>query len=270
VVGKLAAAIAETTQALEDFKFNEAAGAVYQFTWGTFCDWYLEIAKPLLLGEDEALKAETRATAAWVLDELLKLLHPFMPYITEELWAKTAVSPRGQLIVESWPCPGAVDAAATADVDWVVELIGTIRSARNEVNVPPAAKTRLLVQEADADARRRLSAYAPVIERLARVDGIADLPSGETAKGAMQVVLGTATLLIPLAGVIDVAQEKARLGKELKRLDGEVERFDKKLSNEKFVASAPEEIVAEQRDKRADAMVQRDKVQEALRRIETF
>ncbi len=270
VVGKLAAAIAETTQALEDFRFNEAAGAVYQFTWGTFCDWYLEIAKPLLMGEDEALKTETRATAAWVLDELLKLLHPFMPYITEELWAKTAVSPRGQLIVESWPRPGAADAAATADVDWVVELIGTIRSARNEVNVPPAAKTGLLVQDADADARRRLSVYAPVIERLARVDGIADLPPGETAKGAMQVVLGTATLLIPLAGVIDVAQERARLGKELKRLDGEVDRFDKKLSNEKFVASAPEEIVAEQRDKRADAVAQRDKVQEALRRIETF
>jgi valyl-tRNA synthetase len=270
IVGKLAAAVAETTRALEDFKFNEAAGAVYQFTWGTFCDWYLEIAKPLLTGEDEGPKAETRATAAWVLDELLKLLHPFMPYLTEDLWAKTAVEPRGQLIVEPWPQARAIDAAATADVDWVVDLISRIRSARNEVNVPAAAKTRLLVQEADAGVRRRLAAYAPVIERLARVEGIADLAAGETAKGAMQVVLGGATLLIPLAGVIDFAQEKARLTKELKRLDGEVERFDKKLANERFVASAPEEIVAEQRDKRADALLQREKVQEALRRIESF
>ncbi len=269
VAGKVAEAAAAVTEALEAFKFNEAAGAVYQFVWGTFCDWYLEIAKPLLTGDDEALKAETRATAAWVLDETLKLLHPFMPYITEELWAKTAVAPRGQLIVEAWPGVRDVDAAATADVDWVVALISAIRSARSEVNVPPAAKTRLVMQEADAESRRRLEAYAPVVERLARVEGISE-GDGTPVKGAMQIVLGGATFAVPLAGVIDLDQEKARLTKELKRWDGEVERFDKKLANEKFVASAPEEIVAEQREKRAEAVIQQEKVREALKRIETF
>ncbi len=269
VVGKLAEATGAVTEALEGFKFNEAAGAIYQFVWGTFCDWYLEIAKPLLTGEDEAVKAETRATAAWVLDETLKLLHPFMPYITEELWAKTATAPRGQLIVESWPQPSSVDAAATADVDWVVALITAIRSARSEVNVPAGAKTALVVQEADAESRRRLETYGPVVERLARVEGVSE-SGGAPVKGAMQIVLGGATFAIPLEGVIDIAQEKARLAKELKRWDGEVERFDKKLANEKFVASAPEEIVAEQREKRAEALVQQEKVREALRRIESF
>ena len=270
IVGKVAEATTEVTAALEAFKFNEAAGAVYQFVWGTFCDWYLEIAKPLLMGDDAAVQAETRVTAAWVLDEILKLLHPFMPYITEELWEKTAVAPRGQLIVESWPQPAAVDAVATADVDWVVALITAIRSARSEVNVPPGAKTTLLVQEADAETRRRLEAYAPVIERLARVETIGDAPVGEAVKGAIQIAFGAASFAIPLAGVIDVAQEKARLEKELKRWDSEVERFDKKLGNQKFVASAPEAIVAEQREKRAEALVQQEKVREALRRIETF
>ncbi|WP_337995450.1 valine--tRNA ligase [Oleispirillum naphthae] len=270
VAGKLSETVAAVGEGLETYKFNEAAGAAYQFVWGTFCDWYLEIAKPLLTGEDEAVKAETRATAAWVLNEVLKLLHPFMPYITEELWAKSAAVPRGQLIVEAWPQAGAIDAAATADVDWVVALITAIRSARAEVNVPPGAKTALLVREADADSRRRLADYGPVVERLARVETIADAPAGDAAKGAMQIVLGAATVLIPLAGVIDIAQEKARLAKELKRLDGEVERFDKKLANEKFIAAAPEEIVAEQREKRADALLQRQKVREALARIETF
>ncbi|SBV93555.1 valyl-tRNA synthetase [uncultured Alphaproteobacteria bacterium] len=269
VVGKVAEAATAVTEALDAYKFNEAAGAIYQFVWGTFCDWYLEIAKPLLTGDDAALKAETRATAAWVLDETLKLLHPFMPYITEELWAKTAIAPRGQLIVESWPAVRAADAAATADVDWVVALIGAIRSARAEVNVPPSAKTQLVVQEADAESRRRLEAYAPVVERLARVEGISE-GEGRPLKGAMQIVLGGATFAVPLAGVIDLDQEKARLAKELKRWDGEVERFDKKLANEKFVASAPEEIVAEQREKRAEALIQQEKVREALRRIETF
>ncbi len=270
VVGKVAEATAEVTAALEAFKFNEAAGAVYQFVWGTFCDWYLEIAKPLLMGDDAAVQAETRATAAWVLDEILKLLHPFMPYITEELWEKTAVAPRGQLIVEAWPKPATVDAAATADVDWVVALISAIRSARSEVNVPPAAKTNLLVQDADAQSRRRLETYAPVIERLARVEAIGAVAAGEAVKGAIQIALGAASFAIPLAGVIDIGQEKARLEKELKRWDSEVERFDKKLGNEKFIASAPEEIVAEQREKRAEALVQQEKVREALRRIETF
>ncbi|MBN2752677.1 MAG: valine--tRNA ligase, partial [Rhodospirillaceae bacterium] len=270
IVGKVAEAVGAVTDGLEAFKFNEAANAVYQFVWGTFCDWYLEIAKPLLTGEDDVVKTETRATTAWVLDEVLKLLHPFMPYITEDLWAKTATSPRGQLITESWPVALPVDAVATADVDWVVALITAIRSARAEVNVPPSAKTALLVQDADADSRRRLGAYDSVIERLARVETISDAPAGEAVKGTVQVVLGAATLAIPLAGVIDIAQEKARLDKELKRLDSEVDRFDKKLANEKFVASAPEAIVAEQREKRADAVVCRDKVREALARIESF
>jgi len=270
IVGKLSGAITDVETALEAYRFNDAATALYQFIWNSFCDWYLEIVKPLFMGDDEALKAESRATAAWVLDEVLKLLHPIMPYITEELWEKTSVAPRGQLIKETWPVAGEVDVEATADMDWVIALITAIRSARAEVNVPASAKTQFLIQDVDSEARRRLEAYAPVIQRLARVEAISDAPAGEVVKGAVQVVLGSTTFAIPLAGVIDFAQEKNRLTKELKKLDSEVAFFDKKLSNEKFVASAPAAVVEEQRTKKSAALVQREKVQEALLRLETF
>jgi len=270
IVGKLSEAVTDVTHALDAYRFNDAATALYQFTWNSFCDWYLEIVKPLFMGEDEALKAESRATTAWVLDELLKLLHPIMPYITEELWEKTAVSPRGQLMLEKWPTAGDVDQAATADMDWVIALITAIRSARNEVNVKPSAMTDLLIQEADADAQRRLETYAPVIQRLARVETITAAPEGEAVKGAIQVVLGASAFAIPLAGVVDFEQEKARLNKELQKLDKELDRFNKKLSNEKFLASAPAEVVEEQRTKLAAAELQQAKVKEAMQRIESF
>ena len=265
ILGKFSATVAAVTEALDSFRFNDAAGEIYQFAWGTFCDWYVEFVKPLLLGDDEALKAESRATTAWVLDGILKVLHPFMPFITEELWAKLSDTPRGMLIVERWPEVGKADAAATADMDWVVALVSAIRSARNEVSVPPAAKTALLVRDADAETKRRIDAYAPMVETLARIEGIT--VGAGAVKGAVQLVLGGATFFIPLAGVIDLAQERARLGKEIKRLDGEIAHFDKKLANPKFVASAPAEIVAEQRDKRAEAELTRSKVRDALARL---
>ncbi len=270
ILGKLSETVTEVTRTMDAYRFNDVASALYHFTWNSFCDWYLEIVKPLFMGDDEAVKAESRATAAYVLDELLKLLHPIMPYITEELWAKTSESARDQLILAKWPVAGEIDEAATADIDWVISLITAIRSARNEVNVPPSAKTKLLVQEADAESRRRLQDYAPIIERLARVEESMDAPKDDDVKGAVQVVLGAATLAIPLAGVIDFEQEKARLNKELQKLDKELERFNKKLSNDKFLSSAPAEIVEEQRTKREAALLQQSKVQEALNRIENL
>src|SRR5690554_3121777 len=269
IVGATARGAAAVTQGILDYKFNEAANSAYDFVWGTFCDWYVEFAKPVFMGEDEAAKAETRATAAWALDQILTILHPFMPFVTEELWAETGKfgSPRqSMLILTEWPdLAGLEDAEADADLTWLIDVITNVRSVRSEMNVPASAKLSLVVVGANETTLRRLVAGTALITRLARLEEItpqADVP-GESA----QFVVGEATWALPLAEFIDIPTEKLRLAKEVSKLDGEVAQIDKKLGNEQFVAKAPEEVIEEQKARREAAVERRTHIAEALKRL---
>lgn len=269
VVGKLGEAADRVAQALAAYRFNDAANAAYQFVWNTFCDWYLEFAKPIFQGTDEAAKAETRATTAWVLDQILHILHPFMPFITEELWEQLSEDRAGKLITSFWPKVEIKDAAAEAEMDWLVRLVSSIRAVRAEMNVPPSAKIELLVKGASAETTARFATHAGIIQTMARAPQVT-LVEDAPAKGAVQVVVDEATVLLPLAGVIDLDQEKARLTKEIAKLTGEIEKVDKKLSNEAFIAKANPEVVEEQRERRNEWVAARTKLSDALERLATI
>ncbi|MAO56281.1 MAG: valine--tRNA ligase [Rhodospirillaceae bacterium] len=267
IIGKVAEAEAQTAAALAAYRFNDAASALYAFTWGTFCDWYLEFAKPVFAGDDAAAKAETRATAAWVLDQIVILLHPIIPFITEELWESRGE--RAQpLISTPWPEYGAdlIDADANAEMDWVVRLISQIRAVRAEMNVPPGAKIPMLLKDADEAAKRALAAHKDLILRLARLSD-AGMLDGEVPKGAVQDVLDETTVILPIADVIDLGAEQSRLEKEIAKQDAEITRFEKKLANEKFVANAPAEVVEGEREKLGEAQAARARLEEALKRL---
>jgi len=269
IVGALAAASRETEAAIDGFKFNDAANALYQFAWGSFCDWYIEFTKPILLGDDDAAKDETRATMAWVLGEILHLLHPIMPFISEEIWEQLAGADAGRLITARWPnYPASLsDQAATAEMDWVVRLISSVRAVRSEMNVPASAKLTLLIKDAAPATLARLAAHRELVLRLARLESVEPL-AGETPEGAIQVVVDEATLLLPLGGIMDFAQERGRLAKEIARLDGEIDKSARKLGNQQFIAKAKPEVVEEQRERLADAEQARDKLRAALERLQ--
>ncbi|HJT44171.1 MAG TPA: valine--tRNA ligase [Rhizomicrobium sp.] len=270
IVAETAAAIAQVTAAIEALRFNDAAGAAYHFVYDIFCDWYVEITKPIFQSGNAAVQAETRATTAWARDQILKLLHPFMPFITEELWAATAPTPRDSLlVVAEWPESLAPDdaAAASAEMNWVIDLIKGIRSVRAEMNVPAGAKITMLLTGADAVAKERLARNADVIMTLARLTsaGAADA----IPKGSAQFVLGEAVVALPLGDVIDFAKERARLEKDLKKVQDEIARFDAKLDNAQFVSKAPEEVLTEQREKRAEAAVLAARLTDAIGRLQS-
>jgi valyl-tRNA synthetase len=266
IVAETATAAQAVTAYLEQnsLRFNDAAGAAYHFVYDIFCDWYIEITKPIIQGTDESIKAETRATTAWARDQILKLLHPFMPFITEELWAATA--PRDtMLVVAEWPMLKLDAQAASAEMNWVIDLIKGVRSVRAEMNVPAGAKIPLLLTGADATAAERLARNKDVILTLARLTS-ADIADA-IPKGSAQFVLNEAVVALPLGDVIDFAKERARLEKDLKKAQDEIARFDAKLGNEQFVAKAPEEVLAEQREKRAEAVALADRLREAVARL---
>ena len=266
IIGATARAVAATTQAITDMKFNEAASAAYDFVWGTFCDWYLELSKPVMMGEDAALKAETRATAAFVLDEILKLMHPFMPFMTEELWAetgKTGPARETMLIHADWPdLDGLEVPEADAELEWLIAVISGIRSVRAEMNVPAGAKIALAIVDASEQTKARTASHTAAIERLARIETISFVDA--VPANSAQLVIGEAIYALPLGDVIDLDAEMARLRKEVGKLDGEIAKIDKKLGNEQFVAKAPEEVIAEQKQRKDDAVARRTRLNEAL------
>ncbi len=270
IAGEAERTSAEIAEAIEGYLFNDAANAAYRFVWNVFCDWYLEFIKPLLLGENEEAKAETRATAAWALDRILLMLHPFMPFVTEELWQRTGekgAAREGLLVKAPWPAHiGLGDAAAHAEMDWVIRFISEVRSVRAEMNVPAGAKIALLIKGASTANVARLERHRDLIQRLARLATI-DIAS-EAPHGAVQLVLDEATLILPLAGVIDLDAETARLRKELGKLADEVKKIDAKLGNAKFLAAAPDHVVEEQRERKADAEAAIAKFADALKRLE--
>ena len=269
IVAETAQAVGEVTSAIEALRFNEAASSAYHFVYDIFCDWYVEITKPVFQSGSDAAKAETRATTAWARDEILKLLHPFMPFITEELWARTSKAPRDTLLVlADWPKIAAPAGAqvATAEMHWVIDLIKGIRSVRSEMNVPAAAKITMLLTAADAVAKDRLARNTDVILFLARLTSanIADA----IPKGSAQFVLGESVVALPLGAVIDFAKERLRLEKDLKKAQDEISRFDAKLSNEEFVSKAPENVLAEQREKRDEAAALAVRLTDAIGRLQ--
>ncbi len=269
IAHETAKAVRETTEAIELYKFNEAAGAAYRFVWNVFCDWYVELAKPALQGVDGPAKDETRAMTAWVRDEILKLLHPFTPFVTEELWRVTAEggpAREGLLTLAPWPEPLAfADTVAEAEIGWVIDLVSAIRSVRAEVNITLATEIPAVLIGVSAETAARAEQWAEVIRRLAR---LSDLSLAASAPpGSVQLVVRGEIAALPLSGVIDFAAEKARLEKEIARVDSDISRIDAKLANADFVRRAPEEVVEGEREKREEATLRRAKIAEALGRL---
>jgi valyl-tRNA synthetase len=267
---ELVFAIQVVTNSIAKLRFNEAASAAYHFVYDTFCDWYIEITKPIFQFGSDAAKAETRATTAWARDQILKLLHPFMPFITEELWAATAPTPRATLLVlADWPETITLSGfdVATAEMFWVMEFIKGVRSVRAEMNVPAGAKIEALLIGANEIAKKRLTRNQDVIMAMARLTKVTVVEA--VPKGSAQFMLEEAVVALPLGDVIDFAKERARLEKDLKKAQEEITRFDAKLSNEQFVSKAPEEVLAEQREKRAEAATLAVRLTDAIGRLQS-
>jgi valyl-tRNA synthetase len=255
----------EVKTAIEAYKFNEASSALYRFVWNQLCDWYLELLKPVFNGEDEAAKVEARACAAHVLAEAVKLLHPFMPFMTEELWEHLAGEGAGLACHSSWPQPVFSDEDAASEINWLIDLVSGLRSVRAEMNVPPSAKAALVMVGANQATEARLQRHDPAIKRLARVTEI----RLETAvpSGSAQIVVGEATACLPLGDLIDLDAEKARLEKALAKVREDIEKIERKLANEKFVANAKPEVVEAEREKLVDLTGQNEKLAAAIERL---
>ncbi len=270
LVGELKAAQDRITAGLDGYRFNEAANDAYHFVWGTFCDWFVEFSKPALQGEDGPAKDEARATAAWALDAILRLLHPFMPFVTEELWGRTGqAEARDRMLVRAgWPEYGdeLVNHSAREEIEWTIRMVSEIRSVRAEMNVPPSAKIPLLVTGAGDKTRARMERQRELIATLARISDMAE-QSGDLPNGSVQTVVDEATLVLPLADVIDLEQERERLNKAVAKLEGQIGGMTKKLANKGFTDKAPAEVVATQRERLAEAEQTRDKLRDALSRF---
>ncbi len=265
IVAKVKEATAGVTESLNSFRFSEAANTVYQFVWGTFCDWYIEMVKPVFYGENEAEKAETRAVFAWVLDRILIILHPFMPFVTSELWHNVGTRDT-RLINASWPQNESFDEADAKAIDRVIELVGSVRSLRSEMNLPAAARLTVLLKDASAETLTDIKNFQTVICSLARLEK-AEAYDGEVTPDMVQSVFREAALLIPLKGVVDFAAERERLQKELAGLQQNLAGYERKLANPSFVERAPKAVVEEEKRRQAEALANKAKVEEALARI---
>lgn len=270
IIAKAQEATREVTENLNSYRFSDAANAVYQFVWGSFCDWYIEMIKPILYGENEAEKAETRAAFAWVRDRILVILHPFMPFITTELWNNTAQRDV-KLIHAPWPQAEKIDTAAMEDIDWAIELIGAVRSLRAEMNLPAGAKLTVFLKDANDASCAHLKSFNNIICSLARLEKLECFaPEAEVSKDMVQAVFREAVILLPLKGVVDFAAEKERLQKEIAALDKNLEGYARKLGNPSFVERAPAAVVEEEKRRQSEALENKAKLQEALQRIANF
>jgi valyl-tRNA synthetase len=292
ILGETEKVFREVTRAIESYRFNDAAYAAYRFVWNIFCDWYLELVKPLLRGDDGAAKEEARRTTGFVLDQVLKLLHPFMPFLTEELWAITASAdhPRASLLaLAAWPTKSELDSISNcavaglvakdasyedafaalvrprAEIGFIIDLVSEIRSVRAEMNVPAAAQIPLVLVNAYPEAKSHAEDWDETIKRLARLSEISFAP--EAPEKSVQMVMHKTIAALPLQGIIDFEAEKTRLAKEIAKLKGDVDKIEAKLRNADFVARAPEEVVDENRERREDALSRMEKLAAALARL---
>jgi valyl-tRNA synthetase len=266
ILGETIETARAVTEALDAFKFNEAAGALYRFVWNVYCDWYLELIKPVLLGTDETAKAETRAATAWVLDKILALLHPVMPFVTEELWAERGAR-ETMLILGAWPSfdEAPVDKPAMDEISWLIDLVSGIRSVRAEMNVPAGAQIPVQIVGANATSAARIARYGALAQRLARLSSLG--AASAIPPKSVQLVLGEAVVALPLEGIIDIDKEKLRLQREAEKALSEAEKVKGRLADANFVARAPEEIIEENRERLADFEARAVKLKEALARL---
>ena len=265
IVAKAKEATSEVTRNLNAYRFSDAANSIYQFVWGSFCDWYIEMIKPILYGEDEQAKSETKATFAWALDRILVVLHPFMPFITTQLWDNLATRDV-VLMHHAWPKEEAADNQAKEAIDWAIEVISSIRSLRAEMNLPAGAKLKAFVKDNDAKITAHIKDFANIICSLARLESI-EMLNGEITADMVQTVCQTSTILLPLKGVVDFSAERERLQKELDMLNKNLAGYAAKLSNANFVERAPAKVVEEEKKRQAEALANKAKVEEAMARI---
>lgn len=269
IMAKAKEASIEVTENLNNFRFSDAANAIYQFIWGTFCDWYIELIKPIFYGENADEIKEIRAVTAWTLDRILVMLHPFMPFITEELWDNLTIR-SGKLIHAAWPTDETVNGADKNEIDRAIDIISAIRSLRSAMNLPAGAKLHAFVKDAAAETLSVVERQKALICKLARLEELDALGNREVTKDMVQTVSREAAILIPLKGVVDFEAERARLQKELETLNKNLEGYSRKLNNESFVAKAPAAVVAEEKRRQAEAQENKAKVEEALARIANF
>lgn len=265
IIAKAKEATREVTRNLDAYRFSDAANAVYQFVWGAFCDWYIEMIKPILYGEDETAKAETRASFAWVLDRILVILHPFMPFITTELWNNTAERDV-KLIKAPWPKSEQIDETVMHDVDWAIDLISAIRSLRAEMNLPAGVKLTVYLKDVNENSLKNLNEFNTIVCSLARLEKL-EAFHGEATPDMVQSVFREGAILLPLKGVVDFAAEKERLRKELDGLNKRLDGYARKLGNPGFVEKAPAAVVDEEKRRQSEALESKAKVEAALQRI---
>ena len=270
VLSELSQTASAVTLALETYRFNDAANAIYKFVWNTFCDWYVELSKPVLQGGDGADKDEARATTAFIIDEICKLLHPFMPFITEELWAIKGEQgvPRASLLcLAQWPCyQGLENEPAKAEINWLIEAISQIRSARAEMSVPAGSQIPLVIVNAGDAVKVQAARWNDALKRLAR---LSDISFAENAPPqSVQIVMESCVLTLPLAGIIDMKAERSRLIKEQEKQLAEIAKVDAKLGNTDFVARAPEDIIEENRARKQEAQQRVENIKDALAQLE--
>jgi valyl-tRNA synthetase len=292
ILGETEEVFWEVTKAIESYRFNDAANAAYRFVWNIFCDWYLELVKPLLQGEDGAAKDEARRTTGFVLDLVLKLLHPFMPFLTEELWAITAGAdhPRASLLaLADWPTKSELGSISNflggglmakgasfdetyhaivdpgAEIGFIIDLVSEVRSVRAEISVPAAAQVPLVLVAATRENEARARTWDETIKRLARISEISF--AAEAPEKSVQMVVGTTVAALSLQGIIDFEAEKTRLAKEIAKLKGDADKIEAKLRNADFVARAPEDVVEENRERREDALSRMEKLAAALAKL---
>jgi valyl-tRNA synthetase len=270
IIGEVSATLAKLDKAFEEYRFDAMADAIYQFSWGTFCDWYLELIKPVSAGEERGeIEAETKAVAGWVLDQILVMLHPFMPFVTEELWHAMAdpAHPRPyDLILAKWPEPKAdLDLAAGSEINWLIALVTEVRSAKNELGIAPGARLHAFVRDASPETLARIERQQAAIARQARLDSIS--PAEAPAGGAVQIVVDEATYVIPLEGIVDLDAERARITKAIEAVAKEAKALEGRLSNPAFVEKAKPEAVEKARADHAEKSAEVERLGAALARL---
>ncbi|MET3652636.1 valine--tRNA ligase [Dyella japonica] len=272
ILTRLKQTLTDVEQHFASYRFDLLAQALYEFTWNEFCDWFLELSKPALNGDDATAAASTRHTLVVVLETILRALHPIVPFISEEIWhsvaPKLALSEK-YLLERPWPKAEDIvaDDAATAEIEWFKNVLSGIRRIRAEMNIAPGKTIPLLLADGDAGDRARTAKFAAQISFLARVDAPQWIESGADEPAAAAAVVGSMRVLIPLAGLIDLGAEKTRLSKEISRIEGEIKKCEGKLGNANFVANAPAEVVAQERQRIADWGVQLTALREQAQKL---